>query len=134
MLVWCEIKRNRLKQLLLYIIFGVFSIGTCVAQTTDSLVAHDLKQYGVKFSSNNSVTLLTTGQEKFDDMFKAIRQAKKSIHLEYFNFRNDSIAGLLFHILEQKAKEGVEVRALFDAFGNSSNNRPLKRETSQNYS
>ena len=77
MLVWCEIKRNRLKQLLLYIIFGVLSIGTCVAQTTDSLVAHDLKQYGVKFSSNNSVTLLTTGQEKFDDMFKAIQQAKK---------------------------------------------------------
>ena len=128
MLVWCEIKRNRLKQLLLYIIFGVLSIGTCVAQTTDSLVAHDLKQYGVKFSSNNSVTLLTTGQEKFDDMFKAIQQAKKSIHLEYFNFRNDSIAGLLFHILEQKAKEGVEVRALFDAFGNSSNNRPLKEK------
>lgn len=117
-----------MKQLLLYIIFGVLSIGTCVAQTTDSLVAHDLKQYGVKFSSNNSVTLLTTGQEKFDDMFKAIRQAKKSIHLEYFNFRNDSIAGLLFHILEQKAKEGVEVRALFDAFGNSSNNRPLKEK------
>ena len=128
MLVWCEIKRNRLKQLLLYIIFGVLSIGTCVAQTTDSLVAHDLKQYGVKFSSNNSVTLLTTGQEKFDDMFKAIQQAKKSIHLEYFNLRNDSIAGLLFHILEQKAKEGVEVRALFDAFGNSSNNRPLKEK------
>lgn len=128
MLVWCEIKRNRLKQLLLYIIFWVISIGTCVAQTTDSLIAHDLKQYGVKFSSNNSVTLLTTGQEKFDDMFKAIRQAKKSIHLEYFNFRNDSIAGLLFHILEQKAKEGVEVRALFDAFGNSSNNRPLKEK------
>ena len=128
MLVWYEIKRNRLKQLLLYIIFGVLSIGTCVAQTTDSLVAHDLKQYGVKFSSNNSVTLLTTGQEKFDDMFKAIRQAKKSIHLEYFNFRNDSIAGLLFHILEQKAKEGIEVRALFDAFGNSSNNRPLKEK------
>ena len=128
MLVWCEIKRNRLKQLLLYIIFWVLSIGTCVAQTTDSLVAHDLKQYGVKFSSNNSVTLLTTGQEKFDDMFKAIQQAKKSIHLEYFNFRNDSIAGLLFHILEQKAKEGVEVRALFDAFGNSSNNRPLKKK------
>ena len=117
-----------MKQLLLYIIFWVISIGTCVAQTTDSLIAHDLKQYGVKFSSNNSVTLLTTGQEKFDDMFKAIRQAKKSIHLEYFNFRNDSIAGLLFHILEQKAKEGVEVRALFDAFGNSSNNRPLKEK------
>ncbi len=67
------------------------------------------------------------GQEKFDDLFLAIKQAKSSVHLEYFNFRNDSIARLLFDILEEKAAEGVEVRALFDAFGNSSNNRPLKR-------
>lgn len=68
-----------------------------------------------------------SGQEKFDDMFKAIRQARSSVHLEYFNFRNDSIARLLFNILVDKAREGVEVRALFDAFGNSSNNRPLKK-------
>ena len=67
------------------------------------------------------------GQQKFDDMFQAIRDARQSVHLEYFNFRNDSIARLLFDILAQKAKEGVEVRALFDSFGNSSNNRPLKK-------
>lgn len=68
-----------------------------------------------------------SGQEKFDDMFKAIRQARSSIHLEYFNFRNDSIAGLLFNMLAEKASEGVEVRALFDSFGNASNNRPLRK-------
>ena len=31
-------------------------------------------------------------------------------------------------MLAEKVKEGVEVRALFDAFGNSSNNRPLKKK------
>ena len=67
-----------------------------------------------------------SGQEKFDDMFKAIRQAKSSIHLEYFNFRNDSIASLLFDILREKRREGVEVRAMFDGFGNDSNNHPLR--------
>ena len=67
------------------------------------------------------------GQEKFDDLFLAIKQAKSSVHLEYFNFRNDSIARLLFDILEEKVAEGVEVRALFDAFGNWSNNRPLMK-------
>lgn len=82
----------------------------------------------MKFSCNNSVTLLMSGQEKFDDMFKAISQAKSSVHLEYFNFRNDSIAAKLFGILVQKARQGVEVRALFDSFGNSSNNRPLKKK------
>lgn len=97
------------------------------SQTSDSILVNRLRECGVTFSHNNSVTLLTTGQEKFDDMFKAIRQARSSVHLEYFNFRNDSIASLLFDILADKVKEGVEVRALFDAFGNSSNNRPLKK-------
>ena len=97
------------------------------SQRADSMLVGQLRRHGVKFSNDNSIVLLMNGQEKFDDMFAAIRQAKSSIHLEYFNFRNDSIARELFVILGQKAKEGVEVRALFDAFGNSSNNRPLKR-------
>lgn len=97
------------------------------AQTSDSLIVSQLQREGIRFSHNNSVTLLMNGQEKFDDMFKAIRQAKSSVHLEYFNFRNDSIASLLFDILAQKAKEGVEVRALFDGFGNDSNNQPLRK-------
>ena len=97
------------------------------AQTSDSLLVDHLEDCGVTFTHDNSVTLLVNGQEKFDDMFAAIRQAKSSVHLEYFNFRNDSIAGLLFDILAEKAKEGVEVRALYDAFGNTSNNSPLKK-------
>lgn len=95
--------------------------------TSDSVIYHSLKDYGIVFSKNNDVTLLMSGQEKFDDMFAAIRQARHSIHLEYFNFRNDSVARLLFNILEAKAEQGVEVRALFDGFGNTSNNRPLKK-------
>lgn len=98
------------------------------AAGADSMIVSQLRGHGVKFSNDNSVTLLMTGQEKFDDMFAAIRQARSSIHLEYFNFRNDSIAHELFVILAEKAKQGVEVRALFDAFGNASNNRPLKKK------
>lgn len=96
-------------------------------QTSDSLLYRQLRDYGISFTNDNSVTLLFSGQEKFDDMFTAIRQARHSVHLEYFNFRNDSIASLLFDILREKRKEGVEVRALFDGFGNDSNNQPLKK-------
>lgn len=111
-------------------IFSVLLFFTCnvCAQTSDSLIVENLRNEGITFSHNNSVTLLMSGQEKFDDMFQAIRQARSSVHLEYFNFRNDSIASLLFRLLAQKAKEGVEVRALFDGFGNDSNNSPLKRK------
>jgi len=106
-----------------------FLIYLCAdAQTSDSLIVKSLRGEGIKFSDDNSLTLLCNGQEKFDDMFKAIRQAKSSVHLEYFNFRNDSIASLLFDILADKVREGVEVRALFDGFGNDSNNRPLKKK------
>ena len=92
---------------------------------SDSLIRKQMEQLGVNFSHNNSITLLMSGQQKFDDMFCAIRQARHSIHLEYFNFRNDSIASLLFDLLREKRRQGVEVRALFDGFGNDSNNRPL---------
>ncbi len=104
------------------------SIMGAKAQTSDSLIVDIMRKEGVSFSHDNSVTLLTSGREKFQDMFAAIRQARKSIHLEYFNFRNDSIANALFDLLAQKVEEGVEVRALFDGFGNDSNNRPLKKK------
>jgi len=114
-------------------IFHTFSLllclsATCFAESADSLILSQLEQKGIAFSHNNKVVLLTSGQEKFDDMFEAIRQAKSSVHLEYFNFRNDSIAKALFDILAEKARQGVEVRALFDGFGNDSNNRPLKKK------
>ena len=95
--------------------------------TSDSLIKFYMEDQGVVFTPNNRVSLLMSGQEKFDDMLRAIRQARHSIHLEYFNFRNDSIASLLFDLLKQKRQEGVEVRALFDGFGNDSNNQPLKK-------
>jgi cardiolipin synthase len=76
---------------------------------------------------NNSIKILKSGTEKFEDMFAEIAKAKHHIHLDYFNFRNDSIGNALFDLLAAKAQEGVEVRAIFDAFGNSSNNKPLKK-------
>ena len=98
------------------------------AQTSDSLVVSQMRAEGVTFSHDNSVTLLMNGKEKFADLFKAIREARSSVHLEYFNFRNDSIANALFDLLAEKSREGVEVRALFDGFGNDSNNRPLRKK------
>ena len=97
------------------------------AQTRDSLIVSGMRDVGIHFYQHNDVKLIMSGKQKFDMMFDDIRNAKSSVHLEYFNFRNDSIASLLFDILREKRKEGVEVRALFDGFGNDSNNQPLKK-------
>lgn len=118
--------KNRLAGIatILFLLISLYS----KAQSSDSLTISQMRELGVVFSKNNKVDLLMSGKEKFARLFEDIRQAKQSVHLEYFNFRNDSIASLLFDILREKRKEGVEVRAVFDGFGNDSNNQPLKKK------
>ena len=118
-----------MRQTLLTLLF-IFTPIIALAHTgrSDSAIVAFLENnYNVRFSSNNSMVLFKNGQEKFDDLFKAVNQARHSIHLEYFNFRNDSISHLLFGLLKNKAAQGVEVRAIFDGFGNTSNDRPIRK-------
>ena len=116
--------------LLTYILISISLITAKEPQSfdskSDSIIMAYLNEYGIDISKNNQVEILRSGHYKFIDLFEEIRKAKHHIHLEYFNFRNDSIANCLFEILKEKVKEGVEVRAMYDAFGNTSNNRPLK--------
>ena len=121
---------NTLKwwRIILPLLFSIhYSLLTASAQSSDSMTVEQMSALGIHFTNDNKVELLMSGREKFERLFEDIRQAKQSVHLEYFNFRNDSIASLLFDILREKRKEGVEVRAAFDGFGNDSNNQPLKK-------
>lgn len=93
----------------------------------DSVMTEYAREKGFLITETNQIKLLKNGSEKFKELFSAIRSARHSIHLEYFNFRNDSIGNKLFELLAEKAAEGVEVRALYDGFGNISNNKPLRR-------
>ena len=98
------------------------------SQRSDSIIAHFEQVKGVTITNNNHLVLLPSGKEKFTDLFQAVRNARHTIHMEYFNFRHDSIADALFELLEQKVREGVNVRVLYDAFGNASNNSPIKKD------
>lgn len=97
-------------------------------ERSDSAFVSYLRSEGIPYTSNNNVAILNGAHAKFESMFNDIRNAKHHIHLEYFNFRNDSINSVLIGLLAQKAAEGVEVRAMFDAFGNMSNDSPLKKK------
>ena len=94
---------------------------------SDSLFARFLESKHIPITSCNRMTLLKSGRSKFEHLFEDIKKAEKYIHLEYFNFRSDSIAKELFTLLAEKAKEGVVIKALFDDFGNLSNSRPLRK-------
>ena len=115
------------KSVLVTLVTYHLSLITSAAQPADSVIYRQMTDYGFSFTTGNTVELLMSGQEKFDHLFADIRRARRTIHLEYFNFRNDSIASLLFDLLREKRREGVVVRALFDGFGNDSNNQPLRK-------
>lgn len=99
-----------------------------VEEPVDSIVAHYLELRGIAIRTANNLRLYKNGTEKFADLLPQLEMAKHHIHMEYFNFRNDSISHQVFEILGRKAKAGVQVRVLFDAFGNLSNNKPLKNK------
>ena len=68
-------------------------------------------------SDNNNATLLVNGETKFPDVLENLRSAKHHIHIEYYIYENDTIGNELAQTLIEKAKEGVEVRFIYDDFG-----------------
>jgi cardiolipin synthase len=68
-------------------------------------------------TKNNKVTYYKTGEEAFEAMAEELKKAKKYIFLEYFRIDNGIFWSTILDILKEKAKEGVEVRMIFDDFG-----------------
>lgn len=105
----------------LFLFWMTFSIILNAQADVGQLHRQLLKEkYGIETHEGNHVTLLPSGSIKFQDLFEQIQQARKYIHLEYFKFKNDSIGTALFRLLEQKAREGVEVRFLYDSYATRS--------------
>ena len=69
------------------------------------------------YTTGNTVTLFTDAGEKYDSLYNDIKDAKKSIHLLYFIFKSDVTGKRFISLLAQKAREGVEVRLLYDTIG-----------------
>ncbi|MFI5414061.1 MAG: cardiolipin synthase [Candidatus Lutacidiplasmatales archaeon] len=69
-------------------------------------------------TSGNEVSVFTNGTDKFAALFEAIDGAKSHIHLEYYILRDDALGTRLLRALEAKAREGVQVRLLYDDLGN----------------
>lgn len=65
----------------------------------------------------NKCKVLKDGNETFEAMLSAMRQARHHIHLDYYTIRNDGVGERFLQILMVKAREGVEVRVLYDGVG-----------------
>ncbi len=65
----------------------------------------------------NRVKILNNGKETFAAILEALRAAEHSIHIEYYIFDNDRIGKKVSRLLMEKARQGVEVRFIYDDVG-----------------
>ncbi len=66
------------------------------------------------YTTNNDVEIYKNGPEKFSRLIEDMEMARDHIHLEYFIIKDSYIAREIQEILIRKAREGVEVRILYD--------------------
>ena len=68
-------------------------------------------------STNNEVDYYSLGDYSFDIILDELKKAEKYIFMEYFIYNHGKMWDSILEILEEKAKQGVEVRVLYDDLG-----------------
>lgn len=66
---------------------------------------------------NNEIEIFTEGKKLLDKMLEDISNAKDHIHAEYFIIETDETGNTFKEALIKKAKEGVDVRVIYDDLG-----------------
>lgn len=66
---------------------------------------------------DNDIDIFVSGKALFDDMMSAIMAARQHVHLETFIIEDDTLGNRVADVLVKKAREGVEVRLLYDDVG-----------------
>jgi cardiolipin synthase A/B len=78
-------------------------------------LAQRLAKTPISFGTETRV--LTNGNATFSAIFEALEAAEHHIHMEYYIVRHDELGTQIKDLLIKKAKQGVEIRFMFDAVG-----------------
>lgn len=66
---------------------------------------------------NNEALVLTNGHDTFKAILEQLDLAKHHIHMDYYTIRDDETGRRFLEVLTRKAREGVEVRVVYDGIG-----------------
>ena len=72
---------------------------------------------GFPLQNHTSTKYYPVGEAMFADMLEDLKQARHFIFLEYFIIHEGKMWNQILEILEEKAKEGVDVRLIYDDMG-----------------
>lgn len=92
-------------------------------------LARYIERNGYPAFEHTAVTYFPLGEKKFEEMLRQLEQAKSFIFLEYFIVDEGMMWGKILEILARKAKEGVDVRVMYDGtceFSTLPHNYPKK--------
>ena len=67
--------------------------------------------------NNNKVEMFTDGYQFFPALLRDLSRAKSHIHIAIYIFEDDALGRLLSDVLIDKARQGVEVRVVYDDVG-----------------
>ena len=74
------------------------------------------QSFSLPFKTDSIVTY-TDGYQFFPALLSAISKARSHIHIDIYIFEEDALGNLIADALIQKAREGVEVRVIYDDVG-----------------
>lgn len=96
---------------------GKFDTNVEDLEKYSQLIKMNLISDNAFYSEDNEVDFYYWGKDKFLALLTDIENATKSIDIQYYIFKNDSLGREVIGALMNKAKEGVRVRLLIDDFG-----------------
>lgn len=67
--------------------------------------------------TNTTTEYLTPGEKKFERMLEELKKAERYIFLEYYIIEEGIMWNAVLEILAEKAKQGVDVRVIYDDVG-----------------
>ena len=85
----------------------------------DAAFRRSLDTFGNTMVGGNTAEILNNGDAIIGSMTEAIRQAKVTVNLESYIFKNDKAGEMFAQPLIEAARRGVEVRVLVDGTGSS---------------
>ncbi|MCM1048611.1 MAG: cardiolipin synthase [Clostridiales bacterium] len=65
-------------------------------------------------TTGNKVTYYPVGEKKWEAVLEELKKAEKFIFMEYFIIEEGKMWGSILNILAQKAKQGIDVRVMYD--------------------
>lgn len=116
-----KIKRKRALNTALYPLLDSFACQHSellhVPKSKERLINLILNNADFPITFNNSVQVLTDGEEIYSAFLQAIATAREHIHLETYILRDDQIGNTIIDLLLKKVQAGVQVRLIYDGLG-----------------